>query len=241
MAIHKSPTHSFLEFFKNAFFPKFCFGCGRIGTYLCTKCSDDLRHAERDMCPVCGKSSIAGLTHPACKKHYGLDGFISFFRYEGLAKRVMVKLKYHLIYEAAQDMVDAVDTIAYQKLFFLKKKAPEIFLVPVPLHAKRERDRGFNQSEKLYKLLGKKVGIPIRNNWVIRTRYTTPQAHMKSKHDRAVNIIGAFSVSQQVKNKDIIICDDVWTTGATMKELCKELKKNGARHVYALTIARVYL
>lgn len=241
MATRKSSTINILEFLKNALFPKFCFGCNRIGTYVCISCSNSLRLVEHDMCPQCFRASQHGITHSICKTSDGLDGFISFFRYEKLAKKIMVKFKYHLIYDAAHDIVNAINPLTVQKVFFLKKNSPDIFLLPVPLHVRRKRDRGFNQSEKLYELLGKKVGIPVINNLVIRKKYTIPQAHMKSKHDRTSNITNAFSVIKEVKNKDIIICDDVWTTGATIKELCKELKKNGASKVYALTIARVYV
>ncbi len=228
MATSKNSAVSIVDFFKNAFFPKFCFGCGRIGTYLCTTCTHSLRLAEYDIYP----------TH---KKIGELDGFISFFRYEGLTKKIIMKLKYHLIHDAAQDIVDAVNPLSLQKIYLLKKNSPELFFLPVPLHIKRTRDRGFNQSEKLFKILGEKIGIPVKNNVVIRKRYTIPQAHMKTKHDRTTNIVGAFSVVKNVTNTDIIICDDVWTTGSTIKELCKELKRNGARKVYALTIARVYV
>lgn len=145
------------------------------------------------------------------------------------------------MYDAVEDIYRAIPTDTFDKIISFKSLSPNISFIPVPLHRKRKSLRGFNQSEKLFRHISRRVEIPLRTNIVIRKKYTTPQVEMKSKSDREKNIVDAFFVTKNVSGKDFIICDDVWTTGTTIKELCKELKENGARNIYALTIARVYL
>ncbi len=184
---------------------------------------------------------MAGITHVGCKKYFGLDGGISIFRYESLLQKLIKKIKYGLVYDAVEDIIGVIPNSTFDKILFYKSLSPDISFIPVPLHRKRKKDRGFNQSEKLFQNIAEKLNIPIQNEIVIREKYTTPQVEMKSKEEREKNITGAFYVTKNISGKDFIICDDVWTTGTTITELCKELKKKGAKNIYALTIARVYL
>lgn len=184
---------------------------------------------------------MVGITHVGCKQHYGLDGSISIFRYESLMQKLIKKIKYGLVYDAVEDIANIIPNSTLDKVRFYKSLSTDISFIPIPLHRKRKRDRGFNQSEKLFQNIAKVVNIPMKNNIVIREKFTTPQVEMKSKLKREKNITGAFCVIKNVSGKDFIICDDVWTTGTTITELCKELKKKGAKNIYALTIARVYL
>lgn len=189
----------------------------------------------------CNSISSNGLTHDECKKEYSLDGGISIFRYEGLLQKIIKKIKYGLVYDAVEDICRVTSDNIFNKILFYKSLSPDISIIPVPLHKKRKSLRGFNQSEKLFRHISKRVKIPLLTNIVVRKKHTIPQVEMKSKSDREKNIVSAFFVTKNVSGKDFIICDDVWTTGTTIEELCKELKKNGARNIYALTIARVYL
>lgn len=193
------------------------------------------------MCVGCNKTTLNGLTHQECKDVFGLDGCISFFRYEGLVQKIIRKIKYGLVYDAAEDIVDVIPNSIIDQVLFYKSISSNISIIPIPLHKKRKRDRGFNQSEKLFQNIAKKINVPLHTNIVIRKKYTIPQVEMKSKSEREKNIVDAFYVTKNISGNDYIICDDVWTTGTTIKELCKELKKNGAKNIYALTIARVYL
>lgn len=113
-------------------------------------------------------------------------------------------------------------------------------IVPVPLHKTRLKERGFNQSLLLSRALAKVCGLPIDYINLKRTRATSPQINLKGK-DRITNVKGAFAVKNNApfKGKGILLIDDVYTTGATVSECCKVLKKAGAEDINVLTLARV--
>lgn len=112
-------------------------------------------------------------------------------------------------------------------------------LIPLPIHIQRRRERGWNQSELLLKQIQKETEIPSSTKILLRTKDTPSQTSMKNRKERLLNPQGSFSVTKEIslKNKDIIIIDDVTTTGATLKEACDTLKKAGARDVKAITLA----
>lgn len=228
---------------KNLLFPKFCFACHRFGSYLCPLCAKKLRLIKNDVCPYCQKQSYFGLTHPGCKRRLGLDGLKSFFYYDDLVKKIIINIKYRLVTEAIDDFLTA---IPYQKiagLFFYKQLGKDFIFTPVPLHPKRQRKRGFNQSEEMVRFFARVVNFPVNKKLIIRIKNTKPQAELKKPRERYKNILGAFSLAkniktQPVKGKKFVVFDDVWTTGWTIKEIARVLKKAGASKVFALTIAR---
>lgn len=119
-------------------------------------------------------------------------------------------------------------------------------IIPVPLHPRRLRWRGFNQSELLARNVLEKIapGFPIEleNNTIGRVRYTQPQMEIKNHSQRRKNIENAFKISRdnikKIRNKRILLIDDVTTTGITLFECAKTLKQSGAKEVYAAVIAR---
>lgn len=117
---------------------------------------------------------------------------------------------------------------------------PFELIVPVPLHHQRLRERGFNQALVLGKVLSKKMGKKISARALRRTRYTIPQVQLDHS-EREKNVRGAFEVPYQrkVKDKTLLLIDDVFTTGATVNECARVLKKSGAKAVFVLTLARV--
>lgn len=121
---------------------------------------------------------------------------------------------------------------------FWKSDAPSFDLVvPIPLHVKRKKWRGFNQAEIIAEDLAQKFKVRLGNQ-LVRNRETKTQVGL-SKDERKKNINGAFSLISTVgiKSKNILLVDDVYTTGATMSEACKVLKKAGANEVWALCAA----
>lgn len=232
-----------MSFLKDLFFPKICFGCDRLGCYLCSSCLNKLKLINKDICSYCQERSYFGLIHPGCKRRWGLDGLKSFFYYDSLVKKIVKNIKYQLVTEAIDDFLPAIPQRKIEELFFYKQLAKDFIFVPVPLHPQRQRRRGFNQAEKMVEFFAKILNFPINNKLIIRVRSTKPQVELKKPRDRYKNILGAFSLAknvmrEQIKGKLFIIFDDVWTTGWTIKEIAKVLKKNGAARVFALTIAR---
>ena len=111
-------------------------------------------------------------------------------------------------------------------------------IIPVPLHSARERERGFNQAALLAKLLGRTSGIPVQEA-LNRVRYTTSQTAF-DRAERIENLRGAFQVRENsdVRNMRLLLVDDVLTTGSTLSECARVLKKAGALSVHAITAAR---
>ncbi len=222
-------------------FPKRCVGCKKIGNYFCDDCIKNILQTDL-VCPFCERPSIGGVTHPICKRRYGLDGLWSLGVYQDPLKKAVQKLKYKWIEEIAEVLINI--TIEYWARFqpvlldqLKKDKGEGWIVVPVPLHYKRQNWRGFNQSALMAKSLAKKLGLNYKE-CLKRTKFTTPQVKL-SMEKRRQNIKGAFaSTSNELRATNILLIDDVWTTGSTLKECCYILKRNGAKQVWALTLAR---
>ena len=223
-------------------FPKSCVGCNKASTYFCQNCVAEIKQTDL-VCPMCERLSLGGLTHPICKRSWGMDGLWSLGIYDTPLKEAIQKLKYKFIEELATTLIDIyIEYWArYQPMILdqIKKDRGEDWLIiPVPLHKRRQNWRGFNQSALLGKLLAKKTGLAFAD-CLIRTKHTKPQMSLKSA-DRHQNIRGVFALKEggEIKNKKILLIDDVWTTGSTLKECTSVLKRNGAKSVWGITIAR---
>jgi competence protein ComFC len=231
-----------LNIFVNLLFPKKCVNCGKTGSYLCYFCTGEIRQTDL-VCPMCERASFGGITHPVCRRRYGLDGLWSLGIYQDPLRKVIQKLKYKWVTECANSLVDlTLDYwVKYPPLIIdlLKKDlGREWLIVPVPLHAFKQNKRGFNQSALLGSNIAKKLGLEYRD-CLIRIINTKPQVSL-SLPDRRTNIKGAFKLKDQsnLEGKSILLIDDVWTTGSTLKECAYILKRASAKRVWALTLAR---
>ena len=117
-------------------------------------------------------------------------------------------------------------------------------LIPIPLSGKRYRERGYNQAELICReleKLDKKSNFTLEKNILIKPKETIHQAHIKDRRERLRNLSGSFAIKEQnkniIKNRNIILIDDITTTGATLSEAKKILKKYGARKIIAFTVA----
>ena len=227
--------------FLDLLFPRKCLGCSKTGGYFCSQCLNFISLDSQRICPVCERSSIGGLTHPRCHSATSLDGLTSVFAYKGLIKRAIVNLKYRFVSDLAHDLTELfLSFCGEDKTFSRICRSKEAILVPIPLHPRRERWRGFNQSELLGKIIAENLGINFSPDLLIRIKNTTPQIKLKEK-ERKTNIQDAFRVSPShpiIQSSNILLFDDVWTSGATLKEACRTLKRAGAKMVWGLTIAR---
>jgi ComF family protein len=118
----------------------------------------------------------------------------------------------------------------YVKLF------KELKLLPVPLHRQKLNHRGFNQSDYIATFLSESYKLPIIHS-LTRVINTPPQAHLRETNQRKKNIKGAFNLIEDVKDKNILLIDDVVTTGSTLREAAKTLKLHGATNVLAITLS----
>jgi len=218
-------------------YPKKCLECKENGHYLCTKCIKKVR-SSYPTCPNCNKYSFWGKTHKNCKKKYDLDELISLWKYEGVVRKGILVLKYKFVSDVTKELSDLITKeIKKRKIIFGK----DTIIIPVPLHKNRHFFRGFNQSEEIVKKVSQKLGLKFMPDLVVRTKNTSFQTSL-TKNERLKNIKNAFKFNchYKIKNKDkkVIIFDDVWTTGATVKEIARVLKKKGISKVSALTITK---
>ncbi len=217
-------------------FPKRCVSCGKIGQYFCQNCKSKIRFVENQICPVCQKPTITGATHFRCWTKYSLDGLISAVYYTGPTRTAIHKLKYRWVFSIAEDLVNLITSKINFKNLFPKEK---FALIPIPLHPKREAERGFNQAEKLAKILAQKLDWQINTAILKRIKNTKPQTELPAKNRRK-NVIGAFKVTRPsgVFGTNFILVDDLATTGSTLKSAGLTLKRAGAVKVWGLTFAR---
>lgn len=220
-------------------YPKICVGCGEWGKFLCKDCFERLDFVDQ-ICPRCGEGSAMGWTHPRCRDRWGMDGLIALYEYqEPVARAVVDGIKYGF----NRELVGMV-----LKNMRFETGIDFDLLVPVPLYFYRENWRGFNQAEELARVIGAKLLVPSAR-MLTRIRNTKQQVTMKTREERENNIKGAFSVDLRpacrtgrsqmadVRGKKVLLVDDVFTSGADMRECTKVLKKAGVEIVWGLALA----
>jgi len=220
-------------------FPQNCFICGREGGYLCPSCQGKLPKVKFQSCPVCRRAAKQGETHLSCRAGPLLDGLVSLYRYNYQLKRIIKGFKFELVGKAASCLSDwLAGELAERPVLRRWRKAGFTFL-PVPLYFQRERWRGFNQSAVLLENICHGLRLPFDSSLVVRFRSTKAQVKLGAKQRKA-NVKGAFGVKKPkfVAGRSFVIFDDVLTTGSTIGELGKVLKKSGAKEVWGLTVCR---
>ena len=229
-------------------FPKYCLGCGEEGTHLCDKCFAGLPLSKGIPCFVCGHRSPRGYACQACRKksYLKLNGLLVASDWnDPLLKQLIYAYKYNFLKELATPL--SAIASEYLKMHFLdQKQRQEIIFISVPLHPSRLAWRDFDQAELLAKNIGEILAIPVAEKILTRHRYTLPQAEIHDQMKRKSNLNNAFSLAKNLtqknkdllKNKIVILVDDVATTGATLQECVKTLAPLIPREIWGLVIAR---
>lgn len=221
-------------------FPRLCLQCGAEGKFVCELCKKTLNFVP-PACFLCGKltpslkRAPSGRTCKACRPKTKIDYFVSPFSFRNEFIRELIhNFKYDRVKDLGQELVILLlEYLAYYKIDLPKNS----HLVPIPLHPRRERKRGFNQSELIARHLSDILDIPLKNKCLFRVKNTKPQIELDAEK-RKLNPAGAFVVrnSPEIARKIIVLVDDVKTTGSTMEEAAKVLKEAGAEKIWALTI-----
>lgn len=217
------------------FFPKRCVSCSKFGKYVCDTCLAELKPITNFICPMCERASFDGKTHPGCRTRYSLDGLTSFYRYEGPVKAAIKRLKYKP-YISELGIILLISILSSIE----SNEFSDFVVIPVPLHPKRERNRGFNQAALIGRELASRFNLQFNEKLIKRVKNTKPQVELKGD-DRRKNIQDAFAVSPNYTldaKRYVLLIDDVWTTGSTMRACANVLKRAGAKRVWAITIAR---
>jgi ComF family protein len=184
-------------------------------------------------CQRCGVTSGEGnLCHSCVNYPLTIDGIRSAFLFQGTVRQAILQLKYRHLKAVAAPLGQLL--AEYLGSHPLKGEV----IIPVPLHSKRIRERGYNQASLLAKELSRLVGLPVVEDILIRVRDALPQARTRSAIERRRNVQGAFICRQGLEGKQILLLDDVCTTGATLDACATALKAAGASSVWGLTVAR---
>lgn len=219
-------------------FPQKCLLCGKLNAWLCAQCEKKLPRAWYQICPECGLKAFNGQTHSGCLTKASLAGLYSPFFYKQGIKKLLRVYKFELV-KQLQETITTLFLLELEKkrklfAFFQKEK---YILAPLPLHPIKEKWRGFNQSSLIGEKLASELKLDYQSGFLRRIIFAPPQVGL-SKGKREANIKNQFQASSRAKGKNIILFDDVWTTGATLKEAGRELKLKGAGNVWGLTFCR---
>lgn len=217
-------------------FPPTCGGCGKMGVRWCDDCRSKTPRIGENACPRCGEPQPGREVCPSCAQNLpGFQQLRSYAIYQGPLRHAIHRLKYgkdiglgealsiHLIelYNQIRWNVDCV--------------------IPVPLSAKRLRQRGYNQANLLGRPLAYAIQRPFRTDMLIKKRETHTQVGL-SGQERRQNVDGAYAADPGlVSGKSFLIVDDVATTGSTISACAKALCESGASAVYGLTLCRAAL
>ncbi|MBI3631008.1 MAG: ComF family protein [Candidatus Sungbacteria bacterium] len=234
-----------IAFLKNSLldlvFPLFCAGCLTKGTLLCPRCRSDL-WAIPPACFVCkalvprNGTSVPGATCAPCRKKSLIRVFLSPFSYDSPVIRNLI---HRLKYQRAKGVAPILGRLLHEYLRYQRIDLPsDALLVPIPLHRAKERSRGFNQAFLIAQELGMNAGIAVSGHTLKKTKQTRPQMELR-REERIENLAGCFQVSDRtaLRNRTIVLLDDVKTTGTTLQEAARTLRVAGAKKIWAITVA----
>lgn len=210
---------NFYELLKMALdfiFPPSCGICDELGEgYLCKKCEEELKIYlyQGNM----------------------LENKFHLYKYTGIIRKKLIQYKFNEKSYLADFFCECI---------IKDKKACEFLkdydiIIPVPIHKKRKKQRGYNQSELIARKIAKKLDLNIYSDVLIKTKNTKPQSLM-GLGERRKNVKGVYFVEnkEKIRNKNVLVLDDIYTTGATANECMQILKTSGAKKVGIITIAR---
>lgn len=232
--------NSLLESFLNFLFPQHCVVCGNYipegGFPLCNLCLVKIKLLAGSICSFCGRpldSTQSSICRHCRKKRFSFAFARSVALYDSPLKECVHAFKYRGITTLLPFLGDLMVNYLEWNPFLREVDG----VMPVPLHRKRLWERGFNQSFLLARYLGRKFGIPVLGG-VERVRPTLPQVGLSPK-EREKNLKNAFKVMnpRDLVDKEILIVDDVFTSGATVESLTRTLLKAGSKKVMVLTCA----
>lgn len=227
-------------------FPPRCLGCADIlhphrGQLFCPACKEKVKFITGSLCPVCGTTfSDSPAASHLCGNCMENKTYFSCARavvsYETIILDAIHQFKYGNNISVGARLASFMANFSFPDVDFTGYS----LIIPVPLHIKRLRQRGFNQSLILARAIAKKWQIPVNFSLLKRHKFTETQTGLH-KAERNKNIKGAFEVGDKkiIAGKNVILVDDVYTTGATINECARILTKAGAKKVAVLTLARV--
>lgn len=204
----------------NLIFPRTCCQCGRTSFYLCPDC--------------CGGLTRKGIYLP---KNSRLEGHVSLFRYRGLIKAAIAELKFNFVSDIVGEISNLmVHSLLNQYPHLLRYWQENNFvLVPIPLHTRRKLWRGYNQSSLLAHKIAFELNMGISSDVITRTKNNPPQSLIKDRRLRRQSLQASFYCSAAAPPSNIILFDDVYTSGSTVSSAAAVLP--ASCHIWGLTLA----
>ena len=223
-------------------FPPHCVTCRRHGAWFCPDCQDQIELIVPPICQRCGSPLAqpagyrAGQACVQCRKAPPRpNGLLACAYYTAPLRQAIRQFKYNDLCSLAAPLGQLMVT-GWQRL--APKNCVVDVIVPVPLHASRERQRGYNQSALLAREFGAYVQLPVVERVLIRTKATAPQVDL-GINERKANVKDAFQVvDRSLSGKRVLLVDDVYTTGSTLDAAYSALRKGGVSYIWAFTLAR---
>ena len=225
-----------LDSFLELIFPSRCAGCSELtgkGPALCEKCARSLQTYDSLFCGVCMARLPEGkkICHP--DSPFILGAAINY--HSGAAGALIRELKFKRNKKIAKFLADLLASYLKKLPFTLSSYE----ILAMPLRSARQRERGFNQAGLIAEELSPLVSVPILPGGLTRIKHSTPQSKIRGRKERLQNVSGAFSAKPElVAGKNIILLDDVITSGATMFEAARALKSAGVRKIIGLAAAK---
>ncbi len=208
----------------NIFFPKLCVRCGAYGAWVCGPCAQKLTAFS---CPFSAKNTASILPH-------------ALYSYDDMAVRTIVHaMKYEGVKELASFMAREMSRSWNANVPLSSLPSDKVVFAPIPLHSKKLRERGWNQAELIARELGSLLRVPVQTDALVRVKNTLSQSSL-SRAERLANMRGAFvdRSNSALKDKIVVLVDDVMTTGATLEQAVVALKLCGAVEIRSLVFAR---
>lgn len=209
-------------------------------TSICEACFSDLVPIESPYCPICSipfvsREGDSHLCEDCMRKRPFFSALAAPYVFDGALMSAVHAFKYG----TKSYLINPLGPLLTRFARDLFLKTDGLLIMPVPLHPKRLRQRGFNQSALLARHVAKALNTDLDISSLMRIKYTVPQTGLNKK-ERQKNIRGAFQVqtSAKIKKKKILLIDDVATTGNTLNECARMLRKSGCKDVFSLVLAR---
>lgn len=221
-----------IDFILSLIFPIECLGCNQENTYLCDECLKKIKIYDQPPVFEHPLTHLNGIVYAADYKQMLLQQTIHNFKFRYIKELAQPLAK--ILAEFWKNYINSVQTHNFVSL-----QNDELLIIPVPLNKKRRLERGFNQAELIAKIFAEHFNYHILTDVVIRQTNTPHQVGLNKK-ERLTNVQSAFAITnpELIKNRIVILIDDVVTTGSTLEEIAKTLKQAGAKEVWGLTIAK---
>ncbi|NTU65924.1 MAG: ComF family protein [Chloroflexi bacterium] len=219
--------------FIDLLYPPQCGGCQTAGSLWCDACRAAIEPIKPPWCEKCGEPFVTDRLCANCRTHpLQIEKIRSVALFEGVLRQAIHRFKDERLAGLAEPFGEMLADYWRGELLTAD------WLIPVPLHPSRERDRGYNQSELLTRSLARRVNVPVSSKGLRRTRATAVQMTLNAAQRRE-NVAGAFEcIEARVRGARVMLIDDVGTTGATLDACAQAVLKAGAASVMGLTLAR---